>query len=583
MFKLIRYLRPYWWQVIILLLSIALQTWFTLRLPALMAEMVNYGIVTGDTSAIWSIGLRMLACAGLTAIGALSSSYFSSIVGTAFSRDLRADFYAKVLSFSLTDIDKFSTASLITRTTNDISRVQEAIIMMLSMMLRAPMMCIVAIVQALTTAPDMSWIIATAIALIIVLVVIVIASVMKKFKLFQILLDKITLLTRENLTGLRVIRAFNNEEAEKKKFEKTNDELTSVIIFTSKIMSLVSPLISFIFNGICLVCIWVGISLISKDFSYLGNMMAFMQYAIQVVMSFLVLTIFFMMLPRANVSAARVNEVLERKEKIKWEESTKGCPEVAPSVEFKNVDFAYHHAEAKVLEGISFRAEAGKTTAFIGSTGSGKSTLVSLIPRFYDVTSGEIRVNGLDIRTYNKEDLMRRIGFVPQKGMLFSGTVAENIRFGAPEITDEEVEHAAKLAQADNFIKKLEKGYKFHISEGGKNVSGGQKQRLCIARALAKKPEILIFDDSFSALDMKTDKNLREALKPEIKDSVVLIVAQRISTIKDADQIIVLNEGRIVGKGTHAHLMTHCKVYQEIVRSQLSEAEYEKEKKNASR
>lgn len=580
MFKLFKYLKPYWWQVIILLASTAVQTWFTLQLPALMADIVNFGISAGNMDAVWQIGLKMLGCAALTASCSLISGFFASKIGTAFSRDLRCDFYAKVLSFSISEIDNFSTASLITRTTNDISQIEQTIVMMLSMLVRAPMMCIVALVQAFATAPNMTWIIALAIGIIAVAVFLILGSVMPKFKLFQKLIDKITLLTRENLTGLRVIRAFNNEKLEKKKFVAANDELTGTIISINKIMSLTSPILSFVFNGISLLCIWVGISLIPTDPSYLGNMMAFMQYAIQVVMSFLVLTLFFMMLPRANISAGRINEVLTTHEKIHWKKSTVGTPSSTPSIEFKNVSFRYGNAEENVLEDISFSASAGETVAFIGSTGSGKSTLINLIPRFYEATSGEILINNLNIKDFSKKDLMSRIGFVPQRGLLFSGTIKSNIKFGAKNVSDEAVEKAARVSQSIEFIHKLPDAFNHHISQGGTNVSGGQKQRLSIARAIAKNPEFYVFDDSFSALDMKTDKKLREALKPITKNSITLIVAQRASTIKDADQILVLNKGKLVNKGTHEHLLKTCKVYQEIVKSQLSEAEYKKELEN---
>lgn len=577
MFRLLRYLKPYWWQVILLLLSTGVQTWFTLELPALMAKIVNVGIAEGNMDAVWQIGLEMLSYAILTAFCAIISGFFASYIGTAFARDLRQDLYSKVLCFGITEINDFSTASLINRTTTDIVQVQQTIVMMLSMMLRAPMMCIVAVIQAFNTAPDMTWIIALSIGIMAVLVVIIIGSVMPKFKIFQKLFDKIILLTRENLTGLRVIRAFNNEDLEKKKFEEANSELTNTDIAIQKIMSLTSPLLMFIFNGVSLLCIWVGISLIPIDASYLGNMMAFMQYAIQVIMSFLILTFLFVMIPRANISAGRINAVLETKEKIHWKEETCGMPEKVPSIEFKNVNFRYEKAEENVLENISFKANAGETVAFIGSTGSGKSTLINLIPRFYEATNGEILINNLNIKEYSKTDLMSRIGFVPQRGILFSGTIKSNIKFGAPNLSDENLRKIAKISQAYDFIEKLPKKFDSHISQGGTNVSGGQKQRLSIARAIAKDPDFYVFDDSFSALDMKTDKKLRDALKPVTENSISLIVAQRASTVKDADQIIVLDKGKIVGKGNHYNLLKTCKIYQEIVKSQLSEAEYKKE------
>ncbi len=577
MLKLFRYLKPYWWQIIILLCAVAGQVWSALQLPALMASIVNDGIVAGDVDFIWGAGIKMVLYALVAAMGASLANFLSARIGTAFSRDLRRDIFAKVLSFSVADMNKFSTASLITRTTNDVSQVQQAAVMCMSMLLRAPMTAVLAVVQAIRTAPDMTWIIALAVGVIVLLVVVILAIVMPKFKIIQQMIDKITQLTRENLTGLRVIRAFNNEGLEQKKFDRTNTRFKKLAIWVNNVMALQDPLISMVFNGASLLCIWIGISLMTKDFAYLGNMMAFMQYAIQVIMSFLFLTMLFIILPRANVSAKRINEIMDTRKEITWKEKTVGKPELAPSVEFRNVSFSYAKAEEKVLEDVSFVAKAGETTAFIGSTGSGKSTLINLVPRFYEATTGEILVNGIEIKNYAQEDLMRRIGYVPQRGVLFAGTVASNIKFGAPEITEEQMHEAARIAQASEFIEKLEKGYDSHIAQGGSNVSGGQKQRLSIARAVAKNPDIYIFDDSFSALDMKTDARLRKALKPVTRNAVTLIVAQRISTIKDAEQIVVLNNGKVVGKGTHKTLLKDCEVYREIAKSQLSEAEFEKE------
>ena len=582
MFKLLKYLKPYWWQVILLLVSLAGQTYCALRLPALMADIVNNGIATGDQNYILSTGLVMLAFALASSICAVITHFFSARVGAAFSRDLRADFYQKVLSFSITEIDDFSTASLITRTTNDIGQVQQAVMMMLTMMLRAPLMGLGAIFQAFHTAPDMTWTIAAGVGAIIFFSIIILGLALPKFKVYQKLIDKITLIARENLTGLRVIRAFNNQSHEQAKFETANHELTKVGLFISKIFALQDPLIGLVFNGVTLLIVWISINRFATDLSYLGNMIAFVQYASQVLISFLILTMLFVVLPRANVSAVRINEVLHVKPRIHWKDHTVGAPETTPSVIFKNVDFAYAGAEADVLKNISFTAKAGETTAFIGSTGSGKSTLISLVPRFYEATSGEILIDGISVKDYAPDDLMRRIGYVPQKGILFSGDVKANIAFGADDLTEKELKKAARIAQAENFIEKLDQKYDSHIAEKGTNVSGGQKQRLAIARAIAKHPEIYIFDDSFSALDMKTDKKLREALKPETKDSVVLIVAQRVNTIKDAEQIIVLDQGQIVGHGRHYELLKSCKVYREIVKSQFSETEYKKELAHAA-
>lgn len=377
MFKLLKYLKPYWLQAIILVASISLQTWGTLQLPSLMSDIVNDGIVNNDTAKIWSSGGLMLLWALLAGLGAVVSSFFSARLGTALARDMRRDLFKKILSFSVSEIDRFSTASLITRTTNDVIQVQQTMVMALSMLLRAPLMAITAIFQAIATAPNMTWIIALAVAVVIALVILIMALVMPKFKIFQELLDKITLLTRENLTGLRVIRAFNNEKSEKRKFERTNSEITDVYLFINKVMAWTSPLMMFVFNGVSLLCIWIGISLMQENISYLGDMMAFMQYAIQVVMSFLFLTVLLVILPRANVSAKRINEVLKTRPKVAWREKTNGTPEETPSVEFKNVSFAYASADAEAISNISFKSVAGETTAFIGSTGSGKSTLIN--------------------------------------------------------------------------------------------------------------------------------------------------------------------------------------------------------------
>ncbi len=558
----------------LLLGTIALQVWAGLQLPAMMANIINHGIIAGDLNYIWLTGIWMIGFALLASLCAFTANFLSAWLGARFIRDVRHDFFAHVLSLSIAENDQFSTASLITRTMNDIFQTQQAVTMSLSMGVRAPLTCILAIGQAIATAPDMTWIIALAVGVILGLTILIMSIVMPKFQLIQKLADRLTLLTRENLTGLRVIRAFNNEDLAKRKFERTNEQNAKLNTFVDAIMSLENPLISLVFNGTTLLCIWIGISLITTNFAYLGNMMAFMQYAIQVVMSFLFLTMLFVVIPRASVSAKRVNEVLETKTKLKWREQTLGKPDLKPSVEFSHVDFAYSGAEEKVLQDISFVAKAGETTAFIGSTGSGKSTLINLVPRFYEATGGEIKVNGISLKDYAKCDLMRRIGYVPQRGVLFAGTIKSNILFGAPEASDEQLKLAARVSQSEEFIEKMDKKYDSHIAQGGTNVSGGQRQRLSIARAIAKDPDIYIFDDSFSALDMKTDVKLRRDLKPITKNAVTLIVAQRISTIQDADQIVVLDKGKVVGKGKHLELLDSCKVYREIAKSQLSDQEF---------
>ncbi len=583
MLRLFRFLKPYWWQVLILLILTAVQVWATLTLPALMAHIINDGIVPGNIDYIWQVGGQMIGLAVVSAVASLASSYFSARVGTNYARDIRAAIFTKIINFNILDVKDFSTASLLTRTTNDVNQVQAVTIMMLSMMVRAPLFCVISIIMAIQTAPDMSWIILVGAGAILGSVVLIMSLVMPKFKIFQTLVDKVTLLTRENLTGLRVVRAFNNEKLEKKKFVKTNDELTRLLIFIDKILELQNPLINIIFNGTTLLCSWIGISLLTKDFAYLGNMTAFTEYVMHVMMSFLMMSMLFVMLPRANVSAHRINEVLARGSKFGWKDKTSGVPESCASVEFRNVDFSYPGAEEKVLDNVSFKAVAGETIAFIGSTGSGKSTLVNLVPRFYEATKGEVLINGVSVKEYEKNDLMKRIGFVPQRGMLFAGTIKSNIKFGAPDASDEQMRRAARIAQAENFIEKLPEKYASHIAQGGTNVSGGQKQRLSIARAICKNPDIFVFDDAFSALDMKTDAKLRAALKEITESSVVLIVAQRVSTIKDADQIVVLNNGRVVGRGRHLELVKSCKVYREIVKSQLSDKEFEAELKLAEK
>ncbi len=581
MLKLFKYLKPYLLQATILVLAISGSVWTSLQLPALMADIINNGIMLSDLDYIWSTGVWMIILAFISSACAFLANFLSAWIGAAITRDIRLDFFTHVLSLSTTEIDNFSTASLITRTMNDIFQAQQAITLTLSMGIRAPLTCILAVGQAIATAPDMAWIIALAVGIIIFLTALIMSIVMPKFKLLQKLADRITLLTRENLTGLRVIRAFNNEPLEQQKFNKTNRENAQLNTFVDVIMSLENPLISLVFNGTTLLCIWIGISLITTNIAYLGNMMAFMQYAIQVIMSFLFLTMLFVIIPRAAVSARRVNEVLATKPKIKWQDQTVGKPALTPAVEFSHVDFAYPGAEEKVLQDISFTAKVGETTAFIGSTGSGKSTLINLVPRLYEATAGEIKINGLKLQDYSQADLMRRIGYVPQRGLLFAGTVKSNILFGAPEASDAVMKTAAKVAQASEFIEKLDKKYDAHIAQGGTNVSGGQRQRLSIARAIAKDPDIYVFDDSFSALDMQTDAKLRRALKPITKDAVTLIVAQRISTIKDAEQIIVLDRGKIVGHGTHYHLLKCCKIYREIAKSQLSDQEFQAELQHA--
>ena len=577
MLKLFKYMKPYFWQCLVLVLAVGLQVFGTLMLPTMMADIVNNGINNNDTDYIFRTGIFMFLVTVVSALGTLVSSYFSTKVSAGISRDMKRDLFAKVLSFSITETEQFSTASLVTRTTNDVSQVQQTMVMCLSMLVRAPLMAVGAVVQAFVVAPDMTWIIALAIGILLIFSIVIIGSVMPKFAIFQKMMDRINLLTRENLTGVRVIRALNKEDYEEKKFKKANEELTKTDLSIVRIMQLQTPIMMLVFNMTSLFAIWVGVSRLSFDMSYLGKMIAFMQYATQVIMSFLFLTMLFVLIPRANVSAKRINEVLVTKSKIVFPEKSLDMPKSKTSVEFKNVSFGYKTTDGKILESINFIAEAGKTTAFIGSTGSGKSTLINLVPRFYDATEGQILINGVEIQNYSEADLINRIGLIPQKGYLFGGTVRSNILFGVENGSDEQMKKAAEVAQAAEFIEKMPKKYDTEISEGGTNVSGGQRQRLSIARAVAKNPEIYVFDDAFSALDMKTDRNLRKALKKITEDSVVLVVAQRINTIRDAEQIIVLEQGKIVGKGTHYELLKNCRVYLEIAKSQFSEKELEAE------
>ena len=577
MLKLFKYMKPYFWQCLVLVLAVGLQVFGTLMLPTMMADIVNNGINNNDTDYIFRTGIFMFLVTVVSALGTLVSSYFSTKVSAGISRDMKRDLFAKVLSFSITETEQFSTASLVTRTTNDVSQVQQTMVMCLSMLVRAPLMAVGAVVQAFVVAPDMTWIIALAIGILLIFSIVIIGSVMPKFAIFQKMMDRINLLTRENLTGVRVIRALNKEDYEEKKFKKANEELTKTDLSIVRIMQLQTPIMMLVFNMTSLFAIWVGVSRLSFDMSYLGKMIAFMQYATQVIMSFLFLTMLFVLIPRANVSAKRINEVLVTKSKIVFPEKSLVMPKSKTSVEFRNVSFGYKTTDGKILENINFIAEAGKTTAFVGSTGSGKSTLINLVPRFYDATEGQILINGVEIQNYSEADLINRIGLIPQKGYLFGGTVRSNILFGVENGSDEQMKKAAEVAQAAEFIEKMPKKYDTEISEGGTNVSGGQRQRLSIARAVAKNPEIYVFDDAFSALDMKTDRNLRKALKKITEDSVVLVVAQRINTIRDAEQIIVLEQGKIVGRGTHYELLKNCRVYLEIAKSQFSEKELEAE------
>ena len=585
MLKSIKYLKPYFWQCLLIVLSVALQVYTALELPALSSDIMNKGVAESNMSFIFQTGLLMLGITALGSLGSIVSSYFSAKVSSRVSMDMRKDVFAKVMSLSFADVEKFSTASLITRTTNDISTVQRTLIMSLTMMVRVPFMAIGAIIQAFRTAPNMTWIIAVSVAILFIQAAILISLAIPKFKVYQKILDKINSITRENLTGIKVIRALNKQKYEENKFEYSNEKLKTTDIYISKVMAFQQPVVNLVFNLSAVLILYVGVSSLRTDMSYLGRMLAFAQYSAQVLMSFLFLTFLFVVIPRGNVSSKRISEVLETKGQITFKDQMTETPSEVPSVEFKHVTFSYGKKSEAIIEDISFVAKAGQTTAFIGSTGSGKSTLINLVPRFFDATEGEVLINDLNIKEYTENALMDKIGYVPQRGYLFTGTVRSNILYGVENLKKSELDarmrHAAKIAQAEEFVTKLKDQYDAPISQGGTNVSGGQRQRLAIARALAKQPEILIFDDAFSALDMKTDKKLREDLKSEIQDTVVLIVAQRISTIKEAEQIIVLDQGKMVGKGTHLELLKKCKVYQEIAKSQFSEEEFADEMRQA--
>ena len=585
MLKSIKYLKPYFWQCLLIVLGVALQVYTALELPVLSSDIMNKGVAESNMGFIFQTGLLMLGITALGSLGSIVSSYFSAKVSSRVSMDMRKDIFAKVMSLSFADVEKFSIASLITRTTSDIWTVQRTLIMSLTMMVRVPFMAIGAIIQAFRTAPNMTWIIAVSVAILFIQAAILISLAIPKFKVYQKILDKINSITRENLTGIKVIRALNKQKYEENKFERSNEKLKTTDIYISKVMAFQQPVVNLVFNLSAVLILYVGVSSLRTDMSYLGRMLAFAQYSAQVLMSFLFLTFLFVMIPRGNVSSKRISEVLETKSQITFKDQMTETPSEVPSVEFKHVTFSYDKKSEAIIEDISFVAKAGQTTAFIGSTGSGKSTLINLVPRFFDATEGEVLINDLNIKEYTENALMDKIGYVPQRGYLFTGTVRSNILYGVENLKKSELDarmrHAAKIAQAEEFVAKLKDQYDAPISQGGTNISGGQRQRLAIARALAKQPEILIFDDAFSALDMKTDKKLREDLKSEIQDTVVLIVAQRISTIKEAEQIIVLDQGKMVGKGTHLELLKKCKVYQEIAKSQFSEEEFAEEMRQA--
>lgn len=545
-------------------------------IAATKLEYQNVGININklQSNYIMVAGSKMLGLAFVGMAATIMVGYLSARVAAGFGKNIRLKVFNKVIHFSNSEFDKYSTASLITRSTNDIQQVQMSIAMTLRMVIYAPILAIGGIIKVLNTNTSMSWIIALGVLLISILMGTLLTIAMPKFKLMQKLLDRLNLVSREILTGLSVIRAFGKEKHEEERFEVANQDLTKTSLFVNRTMTFMMPAMTLVMNGITVLILWKGAQGIDTGSMQVGDLMAFIQYTMQIIMSFLMLSMLSIILPRAQVSATRIMEVIDTdlsvvdpKKAESFISSKKGY------VEFENVSFKYPNADDNVLSNINFTANPGETTAIIGSTGSGKSTLINLIPRFYDVTEGSIKVDGVDVRDVNQHDLRSVIGYVPQKGVLFTGTIDSNIRYGKEEATIDQVEKAASIAQAKDFIDEKPEKYETAISQGGSNVSGGQKQRLSIARAIAKDPEIYIFDDSFSALDYKTDVTLRKALKHEIKDSTVIIVAQRISTILHADQILVLDDGKVVGKGTHAELLKSCEEYRQIASSQLSKEE----------
>jgi len=547
-----------------------------MAIGAVKAEYTALGLDTGklQTSYIFHTGILMLLVSFLSIACTIAVGYLSARTAAGSARDMRKDVFQKVESFSNTEFDKFSTASLITRSTNDITQIQMVVIMMMRMVFYAPIIGVGGVIRALGKSSSMWWIIALAVIVLLGLILIVFSISLPKFKIMQSLIDRLNLVTRENLSGMMVIRAFNKQEFEENRFDKANKDLTSTSLFVNRIMVTMMPVMMLVMSGLSLLIIWVGAHQVAQSSMQVGDMMAFLQYAMQIVFAFLTLSFMFMILPRASVSGGRIADVLDTELTIKDPQQPRQFNQpFVGTIEFHNVSFRYPGAFEDVLHDISFTAQPAQTTAFIGSTGSGKSTIINLIPRFYDITGGSIYVNGTDIREVTQHDLRDKIGYIPQKGMLFSGTIESNLLYADESASNETLKEAIDIAQASEFIFATPEGLNAEISQGGSNVSGGQKQRLAIARALVKKPPIYIFDDSFSSVDFKTDAALRRALKEKTGSSTVLIVTQRVSTIKNADQIIVLDEGRVVGKGKHPDLMEKCQTYREIALSQLSKEE----------
>lgn len=573
MIRLYRFLKPFSVFIAAILVLLFLQTLSDLYLPTLMSDIVNKGIMKGDTNYIMRIGVFMLLITLTGTICSIVASFLSSKTAVGLGKIVRNKIFTRVESFSLHEFDKLGTATLITRTTNDITQVQMVTILIMRMMINAPMMCIGGIIMALSQDRALTWVLVVALPVLAAAIVLIATKGMPLFKLMQVKIDKINLVLRENLTGIRVIRAFNRIDNEKKRFHDANADLTDNYIKVNRIMAFLMPTLMLIMNLTSVAVLWFGSIRIDNGDMQLGALIAFTQYAMQIMFSVLMVSMMFIMVPRAQAAAVRINEVLEIVPEIYDAKQVKKADKQIGFVEFKNVSFSYHGAERPAISAISFSAKPGEVTAIIGGTGSGKSTLINLIPRFYDVGSGNVLVDGVDVREMSQEDLRAKIGFVPQNTVLFSGTITNNLKYGKEDASEEEVKSAAETAQATEFISGMKDGFDSVVSQGGTNISGGQKQRLSIARALVRKPEIYIFDDSFSALDFKTDALLRKALRKETADSTVFIISQRVSTVMDADRIIVLDNGCITGMGTHRELLNTCDVYREIVSSQLSEEE----------
>ncbi|WP_018395213.1 ABC transporter ATP-binding protein [Bacillus sp. 37MA] len=572
MIKLLKNLSIYKWIVAAVFGLVFVQSMSDLFLPTLMADIIDKGVVVGDTPYIWEIGGWMLLVSAIGASASVIASYYSSKAAMGLGRDIRRKVFNHVEKFSLQEFDEVGTASLITRTTNDITQVQQVVIMMLRMVISAPIMLVGGVIMAVSKDAKLSLVLVVTMPFLIGSILLILYKGVPMFQTVQKRLDRLNLVLRENLTGIRVIRAFNRESEEKVRLQQANKELTDISIKVNKVMAFMMPVMMLIMNLTVVGIIWFGGIRIDNGGMQIGDLMAYIQYVMQIMFALVMASMMFMMVPRAAVSAKRINEVLDMEPAFRDEGTAKADREHG-TLEFDHVTFSYPGAEEPALSDISFTASPGEVTAIIGGTGSGKSTLVHLIPRFYDISGGTIRVNGVDIREASQEEVRSKIGFVPQKAMLFTGTIADNIRFGKQNATQDEIEHAARIAQAEDFISKMKGGYQADIEQGGSNLSGGQKQRLSIARALIRKPDLYILDDSFSALDFKTDAKLRAALKEETKHATVLLVAQRVSTVVEADRIIVLDKGRIAGIGTHEELLQTNDVYREIALSQLSEEE----------